>query len=197
MSNAELSKHGPAHVRPGHRDFQDPAAPQHSHPKFKEPTGNPWQSCQNLPRPLQLWTQDVWRWGHLNCSIISVHIYSLCSDWWEPFPPLLLLFDRHLLDRPKPRLHRWHYWSDMQLHCRRTDLPETYHSIQGAVASGFSHLPQLDKTHITYTETRSLWENTVQTVDEYQILECLCPYGECFLHVVLDRIFQEVERLRV
>lgn len=78
MSKPELSEHGPTHVRPGQWDFQDPAAPQHSDSEFKKPTRNPRQSCQNLPRPLQLWTQDVWWWGDIQsapsflCSCVCV-----------------------------------------------------------------------------------------------------------------------------
>lgn len=36
-------------------------------------------------------------------SLLCAHIHSALGNC-EPFPPLLLLFDRHLLDRPKPRL---------------------------------------------------------------------------------------------
>lgn len=67
-----LLEHGPAPFGPGHRDLPNPAASQHTHPESEEPPWNPWQPCTNLPRPLQLWTEDV-RWWET---------FKLLKDFW-------------------------------------------------------------------------------------------------------------------
>jgi len=37
----ELPEHGPAHVRPGPRDLEDPAASQLADPESEDPAGKP------------------------------------------------------------------------------------------------------------------------------------------------------------
>lgn len=59
----------------------------------------------------------------------------------------LPLFVRHLLDRPKPWLHRRHHQGDVQLHWRRTDLPEIHHGIQGLDRASFQLFISCIKKH--------------------------------------------------
>lgn len=76
---------------------------------LKNPLGtrdNPARICRDLYNCEQRMYdgEETFKLLSLSCA----HIHSVLGDY-EPCPPLMLLFDRHLLDRPKPRLHCRHY----------------------------------------------------------------------------------------
>lgn len=112
-----------------------------------------WIKAQGSSRPYNIsahWSR-AWRTRSETERTLpeSAETFTTASKGWTTvshFRPLLIswsqtrcflksstlpLFVRHLLDRPKPRLHRRHHQGDVQLHWRRTDLPETHHGIQG------------------------------------------------------------------
>lgn len=67
------------------------------------------------------WTMVIRR---LNCLILVQMPVTVQVHF-------LFCLNRHLLDRPKPRLCCRHHRGDVQLHCWGADLPKTSHSVQG------------------------------------------------------------------
>lgn len=60
-------------------------------------------------------------------------VYTWCFPVKYHFLFCCYFSNRHLLGRPKSWLCCRHNRGDVQLHRGRTDLPETYHSIQGSI----------------------------------------------------------------